>query len=1292
MDELEQELQRADEAIAARQSAAKNLEAELTGSSEVQANPRTRSWFTDVAASAARGPLKMLQAVGRLTNITGDVRLNIGNDRPLIEVRSPAEATRINREGSDSSDKILNAGLDTLGTPETKTGQFAESATQFISGMVPVARIGTAANILQGASRAITAIRGIAFGATASAVAFEGHEANLANLVEAFPSLKNPVTDFLATDEDDSEVVGRLKNAVTDAGGGVIFEGFFSALRGVKAMRKAKPQGTPEVPPEGAPVEPRELDVESTPKFTEESPEALALADDGPIPAAPAKGDQAAVDAANARADTLTLEGEERTAAEVTQLEQKAAQADAVAASAKREIDRSKVTPAKELSSDEQYDALRQRLGITDEKLEGFRQQVIKGEIQPEELVNVLGINPDRINWSSVTDVEDMTGLLNAMSKLADDAAGKAGYARVSVETTAKLASEIGGNMDEAISLWERLQSGKGVEAGVLAQRVTLMASAARLQRLAKRIAAGAHTPQDLLDFFRHDKMHALLQTTVRGTRAMIGRALRIMREGVEVNEGALKLANGRRLRTARKATESAQRAKAAAAAKKEVSAAQVKAKAAEQKALSFEEQVEAAHKALDDAHDSRMQSEKAKAKAATKEAAKVARAEAREAKLAVEKAEREAKRFEDLNGKDFDKQVGVDVNLSSDMKLQLSEVEEALKGMGLRSDDVIDLAKRYADDPDLMKVNQKSRTGLFMEATTRLGSLYINNILSGLPTMAVNVTSGLYKMVESVVENYGSYALGTLRGADKFDRMAALKSTVATFTTWRGAWKAAGAAWKEGLPQTDIMARHEVAVRGGGAITGNKVADAILTSPSRAIMTIDEFFKHMFYQQELTARAVEVAAESARLQPKNQVKHFEQVLKETLDSPTDDLVLDAIEQARYNTFQGDLESTFAKWLQHGTNEVPLLRFVIPFVKTPLNILKQGIVERSPLALASKKLRQEMLAGGRKGRTAVARMLLGTSAIALTWQAAGEGKVTGSKVGTKGNLNTADLGALPYSRKIGDKWYQYNRLDPMGTVLGLTADLRIAYDALADRADNNIESDDPQLTEAFSNLITILNENITDKTFFKGISDAMNALNGEEGAGDYYVTSLTSNLVPFSSLQRNFAKAHDEYAREAWTHMDKLLANIPFASETLAPQRDILGRPVKNAERLGPDWVSPFLVGKADSDPAAKALAEIEMPYRKPDKNIAGVKLDAKQYSRLLEVRGSYVREQLNDWIKSGEWSSLTKYQKIDKVQRWFTTATREAEAAVFTDWPELDTNVQARKQEARALRSGELQ
>jgi hypothetical protein len=952
------------------------------------------------------------------------------------------------------------------------------------------------------------------------------------------------VTDFLATDEDDSEVVGRLKNALTDAGGGVLFEGFIAALRGVRAMRTVGEVHAREAVHPDADVN---LDAIKTAadEVPAVSPEGTPQADLKPAP--------------------------------LVELD-----------STVKALDEKQLTYG-EMAEGEAEVSLRERLGITEEKLTAFREQVQRGEIHPEAVSEVIGMNPDRINWSGVRDARDMVGLLNGMARVFDDAtAGAAGYKRVSIETIAQHASDMGGSYEESLRLWERV---KDAPAAVMAQRATLMASAAKLQRLATTVR-GAHTAADLLEFVAHERRHALLQITARGTRAEIGRALRVMREGVTVNEDALKLANARRLREMRKATTATTQADA----------------------VQIPERVKA------------------------------------------------------------------------------DEADQALQQLGMSRKQVEELADHVANSKDLAELNATARAGLWHTTTERLATLYINNILSGLPTMALNVSSGFYKMVENAAENFGSAALGMVRGGDRFDRIAATRSTVAALTSWRAAWKAAGTAWREGIPQTDIVAKSEAGSHAGSVITGQAKVDAVLTAPSRAILTIDEFFKHIFYRQELTARAVEIAAEAARLETTRggQDEVFARVVRETLDNPPDDLVLDAIEKARYSTFQSNLESKFAAGLTKMTNETPLLKFVVPFIKTPLNIMKQGLLERTPLALARQQFWREVKAGGRTGRTAAFRAMLGTAAIGTVWHLSADGRITGSRKGVKGNKNTADLADVPpYSVKIGDTWYQYNRLDPIGTVLGLVVDLRIASDELTDRATNDISTDNPELSDVFASTMAILNENMLDKTFFKGLSDFFSAMSGDDGVVTNYANGIAGNLIPFSSMQRSLAKTHDEYAREAWTLMDKLQASLPGMSDDLPLRRDVLGRPMKNAERLGADWISPFLTGKDDPEAAGRALAEIGMSYRMPSKDIAGVHLDSKQYSRLLEVRGSYVKEQLDEWLSTGEWQSLTKYQKSDTVRRWFMTATREAERTVRDESPELDAILEANREERSALRHG---
>ena len=147
-----------------------------------------------------------------------------------------------------------------LGESETFAGSAVEGITQFVSGFLPgigiAGRIGAAAGwagktgkVAQTVARlhdskrklsSLAVLRGseaikyTAAGAIADFTVFDGHEERLSNLIESFPELANPVTEFLAADEDDSEIEGRLKAAVEGAGLGFAIDGL---LIGFKAMR-----------------------------------------------------------------------------------------------------------------------------------------------------------------------------------------------------------------------------------------------------------------------------------------------------------------------------------------------------------------------------------------------------------------------------------------------------------------------------------------------------------------------------------------------------------------------------------------------------------------------------------------------------------------------------------------------------------------------------------------------------------------------------------------------------------------------------------------------------------------------------------------------------------------------------------------------------------------------------------------------------------------------------------------------------------------------------------------------
>ena len=81
-------------------------------------------------------------------------------------------------------------------------------------------------------------MRGITAGAASDLTVFDPNEGRLSDMLVEFdsPVLNNAVTQYLATDEDDTEMEGRIKNVLE----GMAIGGPLEILFGIKAFKKAK--------------------------------------------------------------------------------------------------------------------------------------------------------------------------------------------------------------------------------------------------------------------------------------------------------------------------------------------------------------------------------------------------------------------------------------------------------------------------------------------------------------------------------------------------------------------------------------------------------------------------------------------------------------------------------------------------------------------------------------------------------------------------------------------------------------------------------------------------------------------------------------------------------------------------------------------------------------------------------------------------------------------------------------------------------------------------------------------
>jgi len=124
--------------------------------------------------------------------------------------------------------------------PKTLAGNMTEGVSRFITGFAGPAKFLKGAGL--GGTAVKSTLRGLGAGAVADLTVFDPNEGRLSDMLVEFnsPVLNNAVTQYLATDENDTEMAGRLKNVLEGMALGGIGESIFLGIRGFKKMKQTK--------------------------------------------------------------------------------------------------------------------------------------------------------------------------------------------------------------------------------------------------------------------------------------------------------------------------------------------------------------------------------------------------------------------------------------------------------------------------------------------------------------------------------------------------------------------------------------------------------------------------------------------------------------------------------------------------------------------------------------------------------------------------------------------------------------------------------------------------------------------------------------------------------------------------------------------------------------------------------------------------------------------------------------------------------------------------------------------
>jgi hypothetical protein len=518
---------------------------------------------------------------------------------------------------------------------------------------------------------------------------------------------------------------------------------------------------------------------------------------------------------------------------------------------------------------------------------------------------------------------------------------------------------------------------------------------------------------------------------------------------------------------------------------------------------------------------------------------------------------------------------------------------------------------------------------------TDMLVEYWYNSILSGPATHIVNVLSNTLTALNQLPEFAAAAAIG---GARRALNIGPSERVLGTEVGQRAVGMVSGAvegarAFADTLATGNIsdgVTKMEVAQQ--RAIPG--VLGTVVRTPGRFLAAEDELFKAIARRMQINGLATRIAHQDG-LRGEAAVARA----AELSANPTKEMMDEADNYARYITFQ-DPMGRIGRGVMQVTSGAPILKLVVPFVRTPINLLKQT-VERSPFAFVLKSWREDVRAGGVRGDLALAKAAVGSGyglAIAL---AAQQGNITGAAPTDRAEREALlATGWQPFSLKIGDNYYSYRRLDPLGTLVGIAATMGQPHLFAGER-----EGAEKRFVVGFLAMLS-------DKTFMSGISDLVAAVDDPSGRrAEAYINRLMGSvLVPVAVSQT--AKALDPTSRVAESIPDVVRSRIPGMSQDLPARYDVLGREMRTSPG-GFEAFSPVTRAPVRDDPVANMILESGVRITPPNRTIKGTRLSAEAYSQYQAEAGAQIRNNMAWYMENPQvWNSMSKEERADETKR----------------------------------------
>lgn len=441
-----------------------------------------------------------------------------------------------------------------------------------------------------------------------------------------------------------------------------------------------------------------------------------------------------------------------------------------------------------------------------------------------------------------------------------------------------------------------------------------------------------------------------------------------------------------------------------------------------------------------------------------------------------------------------------------------------------------------------------------------------------------------------------------------------------------------------------------------------------------------------------------------------------------------------ALKFARENTFTEDLDpDTMLGAMGNSINALKrndatkFLSFVIPFVRTPTNILKTAI-DRTPAGVEYRRLagdtgriflskltgKQAQLKSALLSKDPTARAqavgqiasgtMFASTALYFAMNSSEQGVITGGGPADADRRRALQMsGWQPYSIKIGDNYFSYNKLDPISSVVGIYVDMVEAF--------RYQEVDGDILENAFSVLAMSTVNNIANKSFLQGMSNVLDVLKDPLGATERAVGDVFAGFVPTAFQQvMNFEQVRE--LKEARGFVDRIIKRTPF-SGSLMPKRNALGEKIM-IENTPAGPLFPSYIRSISDDPVDQEIARLNKGFSIPKPKIMN-SFDMRKFENEdgqtaydnfqqqagnTKINGLTLREALNRFIKSPSYKRLDsgtdaelqlgmQPPRVKALQKIINRYRSVGKRKMFQEFPELQGEIDNLLKKRSNIRNG---